>query len=141
MLNPQQRQLTVSAFAAALVAALCTLPAAAHAKPKGPDPRDVTTVQSSFSAIADSDEFLLAAKNRDWDTAKALMNGAGISPSSDFPLFVPPCLPPNYYLVMTLQWVYGPNPPPNGPVQWHAAWMPTCIKINQYVPHHFISVE
>ena len=133
-------RLIVSAVASVLVAALGALPAAAGAKPKGPEPREMVAAQLGFSAVADSDEFLLALRNWDWDSAKVLMNGVGVSPNPDFPQEVPKCVPPAF-LVVTLQWGYGPNPPPDGPSQWHAVWIPQCLKIKPYVIDHAISLE
>lgn len=140
MLRPMQRQPLSAVIAIAAVVALGVLAPAANAKPRGPDPREMMAAQTSFSAIADSDAFLLAARNWDWESAKAMMSGGGISPNPEFPAEVPKCAPPSF-LVVTLQWGYGPNPPPDGPSQWHPVWIPMCVKIKPYELQHAISVE
>mgnify|MGYP002384153793 CR=1 FL=1 len=77
---------------------------------------------------------------RDWSTTKLVAN---LPYSVGSPILVELALtaqPPSR-MVVTLQWGYGPNPPPDGPSQWHAVWIPQCLKIKPYVIDHAISLE
>jgi len=86
--------------------------------------------ENIFWTVTNSADFVTAEQNLDFDTMFALLAAQGIPQNPKWEIQL--CLPPDYWINELVQ-IYGPNPPPNGPVMWYLGWGPIC-KLGPRIP-------